>query len=86
MVHALTSIKSRKSQEKLQVYTRLLEDTIVPSVSWYWPSSPPPPTYQVLMKFRLFFFQASFDAGLADLSEEQYDVHAVTGLDILYIS
>ena len=38
------------------------------------------------MKFRLFFFQASFDAGLADLSEEQYDVHAVTGLDILYIS
>ena len=28
-----------------------------------------------------FVFQASFDAGLADLSEEQYDVHAVTGLD-----
>ena len=40
---------------------------------------------EVVMKFDFFlffFFQASFDAGLADLSEEQYDVHAVTGLDI----
>jgi hypothetical protein len=29
--------------------------------------------------FFFSIFQASFDAGLADLSAEQYDVHAVTG-------